>query len=48
MCLGNDFAGGRVLAIPEVITIPIVSEGPDELAENHPDVFPVCAVSPAM
>lgn len=46
--LGNDLAGGRVLATPEVIPIPVVSEVPDELAQKHPGVFPVCAVTRAM
>jgi len=46
--LGNDLAGGRVLATPEVIPIPAVSEVPNELAQKHPGVFPVCAVTRAM
>jgi len=45
--LGNDLAGGRVLATPEVIPIPVVSEVPDELAQKHPGVCPVCAVTQA-
>lgn len=45
--LGNVLTGGRVLAVPEVIPIPGVSEGP-ELSQKHPEVFPVCTVTRSM
>ncbi len=46
--LGNDLAGGKILVNPEVTTVPLVSEGPDELQMKYPTVFPVCAVTRAM
>ena len=45
--LGNDLAGGRILAHPRVTLVPIV-ETPDELTQRYPQVFPACAVTRAM
>ncbi|KAG5830190.1 hypothetical protein ANANG_G00307450, partial [Anguilla anguilla] len=50
--LGNDLAGGNVWrqsdTPPEVVSVPLVCEGPDELEQKYPDVFPTCAVTRAM
>lgn len=46
--LGNDLAGGKVLAAPEVVPSPVASKSPDELEEQFPDTFPVCVVTRAM
>lgn len=45
--LGNDLAGGRILAHPRVTLVPML-EAPDELAQRFPQVFPSCAVTRAM
>lgn len=46
--LGNDLAGGRVLAAPEVVPSPVVIKNPYELEEKFPDTFPVCVATRAM
>ncbi len=46
--LGNDLAGGKVFASPEVINVPLPCATPDELAQKYPEVFPLCAVTRAM
>ena len=46
--LGNDLAGGRVLAASEVVTSPVAIKCPDELEEKFPDTFPVCVATRAM
>lgn len=46
--LGNDLAGGKVFASPEVTDVPLPCCSPDELAQKYPEVFPSCAVTRAM
>ena len=46
--LGNDLAGGRVLAAPEVVPFPVVSKRPDDLEKQYPEAFPVCVTTRAM
>ncbi len=46
--LGNDLAGGKVFASPEVTNVPLPCATPDELAQKYPEVFPLCAVTRAM
>ncbi len=46
--LGNDLAGGKVFASPEVTNVPLPCATPDELAQKYPEVFPSCAVTRAM
>ncbi|KAL1261229.1 hypothetical protein QQF64_009056 [Cirrhinus molitorella] len=46
--LGNDLAGGKVFASPEVTNVPLPCVTPDELAQKYPEVFPSCAVTRAM
>ena len=46
--LGNDLAGGRVLAAPEVVPSSVAIKNPDELEEQFPDTFPVCVATRAM
>uniref|UniRef100_A0A9J8CV35 Gypsy retrotransposon integrase-like protein 1 n=1 Tax=Cyprinus carpio carpio TaxID=630221 RepID=A0A9J8CV35_CYPCA len=46
--LGNDLAGGKVLAVPEVISTVLKSGSPDELELAFPETFPVCATTRAM
>ena len=48
LILGNDLAGGRVLAAPEVVPFPLVSKSPDELEKQYPETFPVCVATHAM
>lgn len=48
LILGNDLAGGRVLAAPEVVPFPLVSKSPDELEKQYPETFPVCVATRAM
>lgn len=46
--LGNDLAGGRVLAVLEVVPSPLATKSPDELEKQYPDTFPVCVATRAM
>ena len=46
--LGNDLAGGRVLAAPEVVPSPVAIKNPDEFKEQFLDTFPVCVATRAM
>ncbi len=46
--LGNDLAGGKVFASPEVTNVPLPCATPDELVQKYPEVFPSCAVTRAM
>lgn len=45
---GNDLAGGRVLAAPEVVPSPVISKSPDELEKKYPDTFSACVATRAM
>ena len=45
--MGNDIAGGRVYPVLEVVNTPVPENVCEELVKNHPDVFPVCAVTRA-
>ena len=42
--LGNDIAGGKVMRVLEVQERPEILQ-PDVLAQDVPEVFPVCAVT---
>ena len=44
--LGNDIAGGKVMPVLEVLERPEILQ-PDVLAQDFPEVFPVCAVTRA-
>uniref|UniRef100_A0A3B5QLU2 Gypsy retrotransposon integrase-like protein 1 n=1 Tax=Xiphophorus maculatus TaxID=8083 RepID=A0A3B5QLU2_XIPMA len=50
--LGNHIAGGKVWPdqpeYPVIVSIPLVSSGPDENEKSHPEVFQACAVTRAM
>lgn len=46
--VGNDLAGGKVLAVPEVTCTVHKSDNPDELELAFPEMFPVCAPTRAM
>jgi len=46
--LGNDLAGGKVFASPEVTDVPLPGTSIDALAQTYPEVFPSCAVTRAM
>ncbi|XP_026119724.1 uncharacterized protein LOC113098887 [Carassius auratus] len=45
--LGNDIAGGKIFPLLEVCDKPVLSDNTDELLENFPEVFSVCAVTRA-
>lgn len=45
---GNYVAGGRVLVTPEVVSTPIVLEGPGNLEQQYPGIPPVCVATCAM
>lgn len=42
---GNDIDGGKIYPAPEVVGSPILQSKPDDLAQRHPDVFPVCIMT---
>ena len=44
--LGNDIAGGKVMPVLEVLERPEILQ-PDVLAQDFPEVFPVCVVTRA-
>ncbi|XP_054882238.1 uncharacterized protein LOC129356701 [Poeciliopsis prolifica] len=50
--LGNHIAGGKVWPdkpeSPVIVSVPLVSSGPDENEKSHPEVFQACAVTRAM
>lgn len=46
--LGNDLAGGIILAAPKVVPPPVAIKNPDELEGQFPDIFPVCVATHAM
>lgn len=45
--LGNDLAGANVMPVLEVLDVPEVSCGSEELGECFPEVFSACAVTRA-
>uniref|UniRef100_A0A8C2CKI8 G-protein coupled receptors family 1 profile domain-containing protein n=1 Tax=Cyprinus carpio TaxID=7962 RepID=A0A8C2CKI8_CYPCA len=45
--LGNDLAGGRMLAVLEVLDTPVPNSLTEELTLGYPDVFPASAVTRA-
>lgn len=45
--MGNDIAGGKVDPVPEVVDSPILESKPDDLAQKHPNVFPVSVLTRA-
>ncbi|XP_043964972.1 uncharacterized protein LOC122826755 [Gambusia affinis] len=50
--LGNNIAGGKVWPdqpeSPVVVSVPLISSGPDENEKSHPEVFQACAITRAM
>ena len=48
LLLGNDLAGGRVIADPKVSSRPVTSISTEKLEEVIPGIFPSCAVTRAM
>uniref|UniRef100_A0AAQ4PM80 Gypsy retrotransposon integrase-like protein 1 n=1 Tax=Gasterosteus aculeatus aculeatus TaxID=481459 RepID=A0AAQ4PM80_GASAC len=44
--LGNDIAGGKVMPVLEILERPEILQ-PDVLAQDFPEVFPVCVVTRA-
>ena len=48
LLLGNDLAGGRVIANPKVTSKPVTLENVEKLEEDSPGLFPSCAVTRAM
>ena len=48
LLLGNDLAGGRVIANPKVTYKPVTLENVEKLEEDSPGLFPSCAVTRAM
>ena len=48
LLLGNDLAGGKVVADPKVTSKPITSVSTEKLEEVIPGIFPSCAVTRAM
>ena len=48
LLLGNDLAGGKVVANPKVTSKPITLVNTEKLEEVIPGIFPSCAVTQAM
>ena len=48
LLLGNDLAGGKVVADPKVTSKPITLVSTEKLQEVIPGIFPSCAVTRAM
>ena len=48
LLLGNDLAGGKVVADPKVTSKPITLVSTEKLEEVIPGIFPSCAVTRAM
>ena len=48
LLLGNDLAGGKVVADPKVTSKPITLVSTEKLEEVIPGIFPSCAVTQAM
>ena len=48
LLLGNDLAGGRVVADPKVTSKPATLVSTEKLEEAIPGIFPSCAVTQAM
>ena len=46
--LGNDLAGGKVVADPKVTSKPITLVSTEKLEEVIPGIFPSCAVTRTM
>ena len=47
MLLGNDLAGGKVIAEPDVVMEPVTSEETDKFEEEISNVIPSCGVTQA-
>ena len=45
LLLGNDLAGGKVVADPKVTSKPITLVSTEKLEEVIPGIFPLCAVT---
>ncbi len=43
--LGNDLAGENVMPVLEVLDVPEVSCGSEDLGKRFPEVFSACAVT---
>ena len=48
LLLGNDLAGGKVVADPKVTSKPITLVSTEKLEEVIPGIFPSCAVTRVM
>ena len=48
LLLGNDLAGGKVVADPKITSKLITLFSTEKLGEVIPDIFPSCAVTRAM
>ena len=48
LLLGNDLAGGRVIADPKVTSQPVTVMSTEKLNEDIPGIFPSCVVTRAM
>ena len=48
LLLGNDLAGGKMVADPKVTSKPVTLVSTEELEEVIPSIFPSCAVTQAM
>ena len=48
LLLGNDLAGGKVVADHKVTSKPITLVGTEKLQEVIPGIFPSCAVTQAL
>ena len=48
LLLGNDLAGDKVVVSPVVNDKPCFDKVPDPVENEHPGLYPSCAVTPAM
>ena len=48
LLLGNDLAGDKVVVNPLVTDTPCIDQSPDHIEQEHPDLYPSCAVTRAM
>ena len=48
LLLGNDLAGDKVMVDPLVTSKPCVDQPPDPIAQEIPDLYPLCAITRAM
>jgi len=48
LLLGNDLAGDKVMANPQMTSKPSIQKSTEQLEQEFPGTFPVCAVTRAM